>query len=55
VLRQPAFKGIAHRVPVNGLPNADRVMEQGVILPSNHNLDDDDLDYIWTTAASFLP
>ena len=22
-------------------------MEQGLILPSNHSLDDDDLDYIW--------
>jgi CDP-6-deoxy-D-xylo-4-hexulose-3-dehydrase len=54
-LRQPAFKGIAHRAPAAGLPNADRVMEQGLILPSNHSLDDDDLDYIWSTAAELLP
>ena len=54
-LRQPAFKGIAHRAPEGGLPNADRVMEQGLILPSNHSLDDDDIDYIWATAAAFLP
>ncbi len=54
VLRQPAFKGIAHRAPPTGLPNADRVMEQGVILPSNHSLTDDDLDYIWATAEAFL-
>jgi CDP-6-deoxy-D-xylo-4-hexulose-3-dehydrase len=54
-LRQPAFKGIAHRAPAGGLPNADRVMEQGLILPSNHSLDDDDIDYIWTTAEAFLP
>src|SRR5690606_23147116 len=27
VLRQPGFRGIAHRAPVGGLPNADRVME----------------------------
>jgi CDP-6-deoxy-D-xylo-4-hexulose-3-dehydrase len=52
VLRQPAFKGIAHRAPDAGLPNADRVMEQGLILPSNHSLTDDDLDYIWSTAAA---
>jgi CDP-6-deoxy-D-xylo-4-hexulose-3-dehydrase len=50
-LRQPAFKHVEHRAPPDGLPNADRVMEQGVILPSNHSLDDDDIDYIWTTAA----
>jgi CDP-6-deoxy-D-xylo-4-hexulose-3-dehydrase len=53
-LRQPAFKGIAHRAPAGGLPNADRVMDQGLILPSNHSLDDDDIDYIWSTAESFL-
>jgi CDP-4-dehydro-6-deoxyglucose reductase, E1 len=55
VLRQPAFKGIAHRAPEAGLPNADRVMEQGLILPSNHSLSDDDLDYIWMTAEAALP
>ena len=54
-LRQPAFKGIAHRAPAGGLPNADRVMEQGLILPSNHSLTDDDLDYIWSTAEAVLP
>jgi len=54
-LRQPAFKDIAHRAPDAGLPNADRIMEQGLILPSNHSLDDDDIDYIWTTAAAVLP
>jgi CDP-6-deoxy-D-xylo-4-hexulose-3-dehydrase len=54
-VRQPAFKGIAHRVPPTGLPNADRVMEQGLVLPSNHNLTDDDVDYIWATAAAALP
>ena len=55
VLRQPAFKGIAHRLPADGLPNADRVMEQGLILPANHGLTDDDVDYIWSTAEGFLP
>ena len=54
-LRQPAFKGIAHRAPEHGLPNADRVMEHGLILPSNHSLNDDDIDYIWTTAEEILP
>jgi CDP-6-deoxy-D-xylo-4-hexulose-3-dehydrase len=55
VLRQPAFKGVAHRAPGAGLPNADRVMEQGLILPSNHSLTDDDIDYIWATAEAVLP
>ena len=30
-------------------------MEHGLILPSNHSLTDDDLEYIWTTAAAILP
>src|SRR4051794_34399882 len=54
-LRQPAFKGIAHRAATGGLPNADRVMDQGLILPSNHSLSDDDIDYVWATAEAALP
>jgi len=52
--RQPAFRDRPHRVPAGGLPNADRVMEQGLILPSNHGLDDDDLEYLCVTAGEFL-
>ena len=54
VTRQPAFRNISSRVPTRGLPNADRVMEQGVVLPSNHGLSDEDIDYIWMTAENFL-
>jgi CDP-6-deoxy-D-xylo-4-hexulose-3-dehydrase len=54
-LRQPAFRWIPHRAPEAGLPNTDRVMEQGLILPSNHSLSDDDIDYVWETAEAFLP
>ena len=54
VTRQPAFADVPHRVPDGGLPNADRVMEQGLILPSNHGLDDDDLEYLCVTAGEFL-
>jgi CDP-4-dehydro-6-deoxyglucose reductase, E1 len=55
VTRQPAFAGVDFRVPGGGLPHADRVMEQGLVLPSNHGLDDGDIDYIWATADEFLP
>jgi CDP-4-dehydro-6-deoxyglucose reductase, E1 len=54
VLRQPAFKGIAHRSAAGGYPEADRVMEHGVVLPTNHGLDDDDIDHIAETAAAFV-
>jgi CDP-6-deoxy-D-xylo-4-hexulose-3-dehydrase len=54
VTRQPAFATVPHRVPEGGLPNADRVMEQGLILPLNHGLDDDDIEYLCVTAGRFL-
>jgi CDP-4-dehydro-6-deoxyglucose reductase, E1 len=54
VLRQPAFKGVPHRAAPGGYSNADRVMERGLILPSNHSLDDADVDYIWEAADAFL-
>lgn len=53
-LRQPAFKGIAHRAPEGGCPNADRVMEQGLVLPSNHAMNDEDVDYIASTIDEYL-
>jgi CDP-4-dehydro-6-deoxyglucose reductase, E1 len=53
-LRQPAFRDEPHRRPPGGLPNADRVMEWGLILPNNHNMTDDDCAYIGETVAGFL-
>jgi CDP-6-deoxy-D-xylo-4-hexulose-3-dehydrase len=54
ILRQPGFKAMAHRSPDTGCPNADRVMEQGLVLPSNHGLNDEDIDYIGDAADQFL-
>lgn len=54
VVRQPAFKGIANRVAPGGLANADRVMERGLILPSNHGIDDDGIGYICQTLDGFF-
>jgi CDP-6-deoxy-D-xylo-4-hexulose-3-dehydrase len=53
-VRQPAFKGIAYRAPAGGLPNADRVMEQGLVLPNHHGLTDEDCAYIGDVFESFL-
>ncbi len=53
-LRQPAFKDMTHRVAEGGLPNANRVMEQGLVLPSSHGLSDDDVDYVCEVAEAFL-
>ncbi len=52
--RQPAFRDRPHRVPPGGLPNADRVMEWGVVLPNNHSMTDDDCAYIGECVDAFL-
>ena len=52
--RQPAFRATPHRVPDSGLPNADRVMEWGLILPNNHSMTDADCHYIGECLAGFV-
>ena len=51
--RQPAFAGRPMRLPADGLPNADRVMEWGLVLPNSHSLDDDDCAYIGECLDAF--
>jgi len=46
ITRQPAFRDRPMRVDPAGLPNADLVMETGLILPMNHALADDAMNYI---------
>jgi len=52
--RQPAFRDKPHRQPAGGLPNADRVMTGGLILPNNHSMTDDDCAYIGERLEGFL-
>jgi dTDP-4-amino-4,6-dideoxygalactose transaminase len=52
--RQPAFRDRPHRQPVRGLPNADRVMERGLVLPNSHSMTDDDCDYIGECLEAFM-
>lgn len=52
--RQPAFRDKPFRQPDGGLPNADRVMETGVILPNNHSMTDGDCDYVGECVEGFL-
>lgn len=54
VTRQPAFADKPHRIAAGGLPNADRVMEFGLILPCNHAIDDEGIEYICHHAQQFL-
>jgi len=52
--RQPAFRDQPHRTPPGGLPNADRVMEWGLILPNNHSMTDDDCAWIGECLDGFV-
>ncbi|CAB4628150.1 MAG: aminotransferase class I/II-fold pyridoxal phosphate-dependent enzyme [Actinobacteria bacterium] len=54
ITRQPMLRGQEFRVPSNGLPNADRVMEWGLIVPNNHSLSDDDCNYIGECIDGFV-
>jgi CDP-6-deoxy-D-xylo-4-hexulose-3-dehydrase len=54
VTRQPAFRDVHHRVPPGGLPNADRVMECGLIMPNNHSMGDDDCHHIGECLEGFV-
>jgi CDP-6-deoxy-D-xylo-4-hexulose-3-dehydrase len=54
VTRQPAFKDVPHRVAPGGLANADRVMETGLILPCNHAIDDEGIEYMCHTVDQFF-
>jgi CDP-6-deoxy-D-xylo-4-hexulose-3-dehydrase len=54
VTRQPAFRDIPHRVPPGGLPNADRVMAWGLVLPNHHAMGDDDCAYIGESVDAFV-
>ncbi|MEY2458525.1 MAG: CDP-4-dehydro-6-deoxyglucose reductase [Acidimicrobiaceae bacterium] len=46
ILRQPGFAGIEHRAPADGFPNADRITDTALSLPSHNNLTSDDVGYL---------
>jgi CDP-6-deoxy-D-xylo-4-hexulose-3-dehydrase len=54
VTRQPAFRDRAYRTPARGLPNADLVMEWGLVFPNHHAMNDDDCQYIGECLDGFL-
>jgi CDP-6-deoxy-D-xylo-4-hexulose-3-dehydrase len=54
VARQPMLRGRPVISPAEGLPNADRIMESGVLLPLSHAIDDATLDFVLETLDEFL-
>ena len=54
VTRQPMLGGVEVRIPPDGLPECDAVMERGVLLPLSHAIDDETLDFVIAQVEEFL-
>lgn len=52
--RQPMMKGKAFRTAKAGLPNADRIMRSGFVLPCNHGMEDSHMSYVIDCFDEFL-
>jgi CDP-6-deoxy-D-xylo-4-hexulose-3-dehydrase len=46
ITRQPGFARIERREPPDGFPNADRVMEHALMLPTHQGLSEADVEYV---------
>lgn len=54
ILRQPMTKNIKKRVLKDGYPNADAVMERGVLLPVHHGMSDEMFDRLHQEISDFI-
>jgi CDP-6-deoxy-D-xylo-4-hexulose-3-dehydrase len=54
ITRHPMMNGVTYRQPEDGLPNADFVMSNGMILPCSHGLSDEELDYVCEQLGRFV-
>jgi CDP-4-dehydro-6-deoxyglucose reductase, E1 len=54
IARQPFMKGRVFRLPPEGLPNSDRVMARGVLLPLSHALGEEDIAFVTGKVEDFL-
>jgi CDP-4-dehydro-6-deoxyglucose reductase, E1 len=53
ITRHPMMKGVAHRVPPEGLPEADAVFARGMTLGMSHGLTDRDVDRVTGAIHAF--
>jgi CDP-6-deoxy-D-xylo-4-hexulose-3-dehydrase len=52
--RQPRRRKMSYRQPPSGLPNADAVMERGMLVPMGHGLSEDDVEWVCGHIRSFV-
>jgi CDP-6-deoxy-D-xylo-4-hexulose-3-dehydrase len=54
VTRQPMMHGVEYRTPADGLPNADRVMESGMLLTCSHGSTPQQIERVLAEIDAFL-
>lgn len=54
IIRQPMMKNVIYKTNDNGYPNADAVMERGVLLPLHHGMKDSMFERLHKTIEEFL-
>jgi CDP-6-deoxy-D-xylo-4-hexulose-3-dehydrase len=52
--RQPMLRGVAPRLPDDGLPVSDAIMAAGFVLPCNHGMEDTHIEYVTGCFEEFL-
>ena len=52
--RQPMMRGVTFHSPESGLPNADAVMERGVLVPMHHARADEDIAFVCERVEAFV-
>ena len=53
-MRQPMMKNVEYKAPLDAYPNADAVMERGVLLPVHHGLTDSMFERLHETIEDFI-
>lgn len=53
VTRHPMMRGVEHRVPNDGLPNADIVFERGMSLGMSHGTTEEELNHVVASIHAF--
>ena len=52
--RQPMMKDVEYRVDPEGYPNADQIMEHGLMLPCHPTMTVEDCDYLYEVLEEFI-
>jgi CDP-6-deoxy-D-xylo-4-hexulose-3-dehydrase len=54
ITRHPMLAGADFRVPADGLPNCDRIMEYGIMLPCHPTMSQEDCRYLYQVLEDFI-